>query len=128
MKELAIIITIFLINVMALVFINHRQRMKRERAKRIEIIENTKKEIKRIKDETEQFRCLINLFKNWVTFYNSNPKKFCVYENEFLEWYEKIMTAQCEYIELIMLNKNSKISFQKLLTMLKQFEKWTKGK
>lgn len=137
MKEFSTVIIIFLVNVIAIVFIshlNHRERMKREkireRAKkeREEISENTKKRIRIIKEETKQFECLIELFKNWITLYNINPKKFCTYEKEFLEWYEKITAAQCEYIKSIISNKNSDISFQNLLTMLKQFAKWTEGK
>lgn len=137
MKEFVAIIIIFLIYIMAIVFIrhlNHRERMKREkirkRAKkeREEIRENTKKMISIIKEETKQFECLIELFNNWIILYNINPKKFCTYEKEFFEWYEKITAAQCEYIKSTISNKNSDISFQNLLTMLKQFAKWTEGK
>lgn len=128
MKGFTIIIIIFLINAIAIVFVSHRERIKRERAKRTEIIENTKKTIKMMEEETKQFKCLLDLFNNWITIYNSDPKKSCTYEKEFLEWYEKIIVAQYEYIKSIMLNKNCDISFQNLLTILKQFEKWTEGK
>lgn len=128
------LITLFLITLIASVFMTHREIIKtkklkeREEKKREEIIEDAKKKIKKMKEDTKQIKCLIELFNNSIILYNSNPSKFCAYKNELLEWYEKITLERSKFLEAIILNNDSDISFQKLLTSLKEFAKWTEGK
>lgn len=134
MKEFAMIFIALLINAIAIVLMTHRERVRtriiRDRAEkeRAEILEDAKKKIKKMQHETQQFKDLLELFNERITLYNSNPKKFCTYKDELLEWYEKIAEERYKCIEVAISNDNFDIPFQNLLTMLKQFAEWTEGK